>query len=120
MQAKLVSYKKTGRPEITGTNKTFSLKGVLKMVSIYVSRIEASSTIDSISDHLKDNGLAQFQVKLEYSKHPELYKSHIMSAPTDVAGKMKKADLWPEGANVSNFLYHLGKKKEKEKEQTSS
>ncbi|KAL3275268.1 hypothetical protein HHI36_020037 [Cryptolaemus montrouzieri] len=33
---------------------------------------------------------------------------------------MKQADLWPEGAKVSNFLYHLAKTKKKEKEQTSS
>ncbi|KAL3268754.1 hypothetical protein HHI36_007856 [Cryptolaemus montrouzieri] len=70
------------------------------MVSIYVNRIEASSTIDSINDQLKDNGLTQFQVKLGYSKHPELYKPYIISALTDVAEKIEQADLWPEGVNT--------------------
>ncbi|KAL3273564.1 hypothetical protein HHI36_014998, partial [Cryptolaemus montrouzieri] len=108
---KLVSYKKTRKLEITGTNKTSSLKGVSNLVLINVCRIEASGTVDSISDHIKDNGLTQFQVKLGYSKHSELYKSYIISAPTDVAEKMKQADLWRMSVIFYTISERRGKKK---------
>ncbi|KAK9891263.1 hypothetical protein WA026_013574 [Henosepilachna vigintioctopunctata] len=72
-----VNYKKRGNPETVGNNKNTNLKGVPKMISIYISRIDADSTEESIKNHLIENGIKQFEIKMGYSKYPNIYKSYI-------------------------------------------
>lgn len=112
---KLVTRKKRRKPEILGKNTTSNLKGVAKMASVYVSRIDASSSLDSVSAHLKENGFTNFDVKLGYSKYPELYQSYVVTVPATKIDEIKRPDLWPEGACVSNFLYHLVRSRERKK-----
>ncbi|KAK9886329.1 hypothetical protein WA026_015841 [Henosepilachna vigintioctopunctata] len=109
-----VNYKKRRNPEIVG-NKNTNLKGVLKMVSIYISRIDADSTEESIKNHLIENGIKQFEMKMGYSTYPNIYKSYIITVPSNILEKIKEPQLWPEGTSISNFLYQLAKPKEQQK-----
>lgn len=117
---KTVNRRRRRKPEVLGKNTSSNLKGVAKMASIYLSRLDAGSTTECVNDHLKQSGFKNFDVKLGYSKYPELYKSFIITVPeTDIA-EIKKPELWPEGACVSNFLYHLMRNREKPKPQETN
>lgn len=107
--------RKKRKPEITGNNVNSKLKAVAKMSSIYVSRIDADTTRETISTYLKENGLQKFEVKDGFSKYPEIYKSYIVTVPVTDLQKIKQKEFWPEGANISNFLFHLQKKDGKSK-----
>ncbi|CAH0562886.1 unnamed protein product [Brassicogethes aeneus] len=111
---KEVTYKKKSKkPEILGNNANSSLKGVAKMQSIYISRIETGSTIETMKSHLTENGITKFEVKDGYSKHPNIYKSYIITVPSTAVENLKNPALWPEGACVSSFLYSLAEKNNK-------
>ncbi|KAK9876260.1 hypothetical protein WA026_012559 [Henosepilachna vigintioctopunctata] len=110
-----VNYKNRRNPEIVGNNKNTYLKGVPKMVSIYISRIDADSTEESIKNHLIENCIKQFEIKMGYSKYPNIYKSYIITVPSNILEKIKEPQLWPEGTSISNFLYQLAKSKEQQK-----
>lgn len=106
---KMVTRKRRRRPTIQGKNTSSNLKGVAKMASIYLSRIDTGSTVESVTDHLNENGFKNFDVKLANSKYPELYKSYVITVPETKLDEVKQPELWPEGACVGNFLYHLAK-----------
>ncbi|KAL3275116.1 hypothetical protein HHI36_019887 [Cryptolaemus montrouzieri] len=112
---KVVSHKKKRKPELLGNQKHSSLKAVAKLASVNISRIDPSSTAESIENHLQENGIDQYQVEIGFSKHPDVYKSFIVTTPQDVLDEVKQPDLCPEGASVSNFLYRLMKIKEMQK-----
>ncbi|KAL3270055.1 hypothetical protein HHI36_009113 [Cryptolaemus montrouzieri] len=110
---KLVFYNKKRKPEILGNQNHSSSKAVTKLASVYISRIDPSSTVESIENHLKENEIEQYLGKKGFSKHPDVYKSFIVTTPQEV--KVKQPELWPEGASVSNFLYRPMKIKEMQK-----
>ncbi|KAK9893111.1 hypothetical protein WA026_023831 [Henosepilachna vigintioctopunctata] len=110
---KIIKHKKKRHPEIIGNNKNSALKGVQKMVSVYISRIDANSTVESIRKHLLENGIKQVEIQLGYSKYPDIYKSYIITAPSSLHENIKKPELWPEGTIISNFLYNLAKSRER-------
>ncbi|KAL3288818.1 hypothetical protein HHI36_003251 [Cryptolaemus montrouzieri] len=64
---KVVSYKKKRKPEILGNQKHSSQNTVAKIASVHISRIDPSSTVESIGNHLKENGIEQYQVKIGFS-----------------------------------------------------
>ncbi|KAK9876251.1 hypothetical protein WA026_012550 [Henosepilachna vigintioctopunctata] len=106
-----VNYKKRRNPEIVGNSKNTNLKGVPKMVSIYISRIDGDSTEESIKNHLIENGIKQFEIKMAYSKYPNIYESYIITVPSNIVEKIKEPQLWPERTSISHFLYQLAKSK---------
>ncbi|KAL3284235.1 hypothetical protein HHI36_018398 [Cryptolaemus montrouzieri] len=88
----VVSYKKKRKPEILENQKHSSLKADAKLESVYISRIDPSSTVESFENHLKKNGIEQYQVKIGFSKQPDVYKSFV-TTPQYVLDKVKKPEL---------------------------
>ncbi|CAH0560636.1 unnamed protein product [Brassicogethes aeneus] len=104
---KTVLYKKPQKryPKVVGNNVLGNLKGVARRQSIYISRLDTETTEEEIKTHFKENGITSCEIKMGNSKHPEIYKSYIITVPETIIEKVKKPELWPEGASISNFLY---------------
>lgn len=92
---KSVTHKKPkkGYPKLVGNNVGSNLKAVVKRKSLYISRLDTSTTDEAIKKHLVENGIGSCEIKLGSSKHPEIYKSFIITVPETIIEKVKNPEL---------------------------
>ncbi|KAJ8948139.1 hypothetical protein NQ317_000182 [Molorchus minor] len=101
---KLISNTRRKRKMIVGNNKdSSSVKGVPKLVSLHVYRINKNTTTDELTTLLKDN-FQEVVCEQINSKHPEIYSSFKVSILEDNFAKAMNPNVWPYGACVSRFF----------------
>lgn len=81
-----------------------NLMAVDKMAYIFVSRVACNVTLKAMEDHISNICGAGFTCVELRTKYPG-YKSFKVSVPSTDKVKLLKAENWPKGILVSNFLF---------------
>ncbi|CAG9818861.1 unnamed protein product [Phaedon cochleariae] len=92
------------RQVITGNNTTnSSVKGVPKLASLHVYRIDKNSTAESLKLLLKDH-FPEVVCESITPKYPDLYTSYKVRILESNFRRAMDPAIWPYGACVSRFL----------------
>lgn len=93
---------------IVGKNSEVLIKGVPKLASLHVYRLDKNTTTDELRDMLKVN-FPEVTCQALTSKYPEMYSSFKVSIYGDNYDKALDPAIWPQGACVNKF-FHWKKK----------
>ena len=88
----------------SGNTTSTTLKSVPKMAYFHVSRLEPSTTEESIVELLRKY-VSQVQCEKLNSKMPNIYASFKITIPLNEKDKIINPELWPNGITVNRFFF---------------
>lgn len=101
---KVVTKTRRKRQVIVGNNKeSISVKGVPKLATLHVYRVDKSTTSDELTVLLKNN-FQEVTCEKIISKHPEFYSSFKVTILEADFKNAMDPKVWPYGACISRFL----------------
>ena len=96
---------------IQGSASNIVLKGTPKFAHLHVSRLDKDTTQEVVLQYLRTSGFSTAECEKVISKYPDRYSSFKISVPFAQLNEVKKPDLWPSGACINPFLWHIQNKK---------
>lgn len=103
---KSVSYRKPRKIQqqtVVGSKNISGLKSVPKFVDLHVYRLDPSTTVETLTNHLIKE-FAEVKCVKMVSKYPDQYASFKVSVYQNNFSKIMCADQWPQGVCINKFF----------------
>ena len=98
---------------IEGTCENEDIKGISKLTSFHVCRLEPNLTAEKLVAYLTAKNIKGVICENMQPKWPELYSSFKVTVPMEEKEKICNGSTWPRNACINPFLYRLNKTERK-------
>ncbi|KAG5873036.1 hypothetical protein JTB14_032734 [Gonioctena quinquepunctata] len=96
--------KKTNNYRIIGNNTNLAVKGVPKLVTLHVYRVDKGTTVNDLHTLLQKK-FREVVCEALTPKFPEMYASFKVKILEENFEKAMDPNIWPAGACVSKFFH---------------